>query len=123
MGASCMITVSDVTLMSSVPAILLSVPRETLETFTGNMLGDGSVRYSNFSRDQRITGNARYAMTMSVEALGYVTSLIEKVYKDYGAVQPRPYPNVTLPQHAGKSVTQYAFQTASLPIFSALHTL
>lgn len=44
--------------MASVPPILLSVPKRTLETFTGNMLGDGSIQYPNFSRDKRITGNA-----------------------------------------------------------------
>lgn len=114
---------SDLILMSSVPPILLSVPKETLETFTGNMLGDGSVQYPNYSRDKRVTGNARYRMTMSRNVSDYMTILINKVYSQYGAKKLIPYPNVLLPHHVGKLVTQYGFITASLPIFSRLHTL
>ena len=33
----------------TLPAALLTVSRSTLETFTGNMLGDGSIQYPNFS--------------------------------------------------------------------------
>lgn len=34
---------------ATVPAILLALPRATLETFIGNMQGDGFVGYANFS--------------------------------------------------------------------------
>jgi hypothetical protein len=61
--------------VASIPALLLTVPRRTLETFTGNMLGDGSVRYSNFSRDRKVSGNARYSMTMSVVGYEYLVTL------------------------------------------------
>ena len=60
----------------TLPAALLTVSRSTLETFTGNMLGDGSIQYPNFSRDKRITGNARYAMTMSSKVHDYLLSLV-----------------------------------------------
>jgi hypothetical protein len=110
-------------MFSALPALLLSVPRQRLETFTGNMLGDGSILYPNFSRDKRITGNARYAMTMKASSLSYITSLITKVYSQYNATKPNPYPNVKLAHHIGKSITQYSFQTARSPIFSAIHAL
>lgn len=35
----------------------------------------------------------------------------------------RPYPNITLAQHAGKMVSQYNFDTRQLPLFTALHSL
>nr|YP_007475439.1 hypothetical protein H888_mgp06 [Microbotryum cf. violaceum BFL-2013]AGE14652.1 hypothetical protein [Microbotryum cf. violaceum BFL-2013] len=86
------------------------------------MLGDGSVRYPNFSRDRKASGNARYEMTMSAAAYGYVMSLYETVYAQYSSSGILPFPNLLLPIHAGKSVTQYYFATRSLSIFTALHT-
>jgi hypothetical protein len=65
--------------VASIPAILLTVPRRTLETFTGNMLGDRSVRYSNFSRDRKVSGNARYNMTMSVVGYEYLVTLYNTI--------------------------------------------
>lgn len=111
------------TMSASVPPLLLSLPRKTLEVFTGNILGDGSVRYPNFSRDRKASGNARYEMTMSAAAYGYVMSLYETVYAQYSSSGILPFPNLLLPIHAGKSVTQYYIATRSLPIFTALHTL
>lgn len=87
------------------------------------MLGDGSVGYPNFARNGKASGNARYSMTMSAAAQGYITSLYNNVYAQYSITGVKPYPNVTLPQHVGKQVTQYTFNTRSLPVFTALHTL
>jgi hypothetical protein len=83
--------------VASIPAILLTVPRRTLETFTGNMLGDRSVRYSNFSRDRKVSGNARYNMTMSVVGYEYLVTLYNTIYAAYSSSGIRPYPNVKLP--------------------------
>ncbi|MBW5719173.1 hypothetical protein GQQ29_26445 [Klebsiella pneumoniae] len=105
------------------PTALLALPRHTLEVITGNMLGDGSVRYPNFSRDGRITGNARYSMTMSTKAYEYILQLFNSIYSQFSSSGLRPYPNVDLPQHAGKTVTQYHFDTRSLVLFSVLHSL
>jgi len=109
--------------MSSVPTVLLGLPRATLETMTGNMLGDGSVGYPNFARDGKASGNARYAITMSAKAYNYLLSLANGVYSKFSTYVLKPYPNLYLPQHEGKTVTQYYFQTRSLPIFTALHSL
>lgn len=109
--------------MTSVPVVLSSLPRKSLETMTGNMLGDGSVGYPNFAREGKASGNARYAMTMSAKAHDYLLSLASGVYSQYSDYALKPYPNVSLPQHVGKVVTQYYFQTRSLPVFTALHNL
>lgn len=63
--------------------LLLSLPKPTLHAITGNMLGDGAIQYPNFSRDKKITGNARYAMTMSITAQSYMEDLYNTVYKPY----------------------------------------
>jgi hypothetical protein len=107
----------------SLSFILLSIPRTTLETITGNMLGDGSIGFSNASRDGQSTGNARYAMTMSVKVFDYLSNLYNTTYAQYSNTGLKPYPNVILPQHVGKSVTQYGFYTQSLPIFTELHSI
>lgn len=114
---------ATMTCMSSVPAVLLSIPRATLETMTGNMLGDGYVGYPNHGRDGKASGNARFAMTMSAKAYGYLLSLANGIYGQFSTYVLKPYPNLLLPQHAGKTVTQYHFQTRSLPVFTALHAL
>jgi hypothetical protein len=113
-----------ITVTAGISPILLALPRHTLELFTGNMLGDGSVRYPNFSRDRKITSNsnARYSMSMAVAGFEYMKSLYDQTYGEFCSAYLRPYPNVLLPQHAGKEVTQYHFDTL-LPIFSALHKL
>ena len=107
----------------SLPAILLALPRKTLETMTGNMLGDGSIGYPNLGRDGEPKGNARYGMTMSAKVKAYLQSLFDTIYAQYSNSGLHPYPNVNLPQHANKAVTQYMFNSRSLPIFTALHKL
>lgn len=65
---------------ASVPAILLALSRATLETITGNMLGDGHVGFSNRDNNGKGTGNARYGMTMSTFAYSYLLQLFNAVY-------------------------------------------
>lgn len=60
---------------------------------------------------------------MASSALDYMTTLVNNVYSQYGVKKINPYPNVLLPHHVGKSVTQYTFFTTSLPLFSAIHAL
>lgn len=110
---------SIITQMTNVPVVLSMLSRKSLETMTGNMLGDGSVGY----RNGKASGNARFAMTMSVKAHDYLLYLANGVYSQFSDYVLNPYPNVSLPQHAGKVITQYYFQTRSLPVFTALHAL
>lgn len=88
------------------------------------MLGDGSIRYPNLRRDGKAQGNARYEMSMSAKAYGYMQSLFESTFAQFsGPLGLRPYPNLSLPQNRGKEVTQYYFSTRMLPIFTALHSI
>jgi hypothetical protein len=52
---------------------------------TGNLLGDGCIRYPNLGRDGRPTGNTRYEMTMATAALGYMSMLYDQVYAQYSS--------------------------------------
>jgi hypothetical protein len=108
----------------TLPPILASMSRKDLETITGNMLGDGCIRYHNMARDGQASGNARYEMCMSVQAYNYMLSLFNTVYAQYSSITKFiAYPNVLLPQHVGKAITQYYFCTRSLPIFTAIHSI
>lgn len=108
---------------SSLPLIVTSIPRHTLEAMTGNMLGDGYIGYPNLNRDGKASGNARYAMTMAIKFHSYMLWLFNNIYSIFSISGLKPYPNVNLPQHKGKEVTQYTFNTKGLPLFSALHSL
>lgn len=96
-----------------------------MEIITGNLLGDGSLRYSNFKRDGKIRGNARYEMTMSAKVYPYLLHLREDVYKEYTTESRKlcPYPNTTLAQHYGKEITQYYFSSRHHPLFTILHKI
>jgi hypothetical protein len=52
--------------------LVFSLDRKTLEVITGNMLGDGNIRYPNFTRDGKITGNPRYSMIMGLKVYNYL---------------------------------------------------
>lgn len=106
------------TMALSVPAILLDLPRHELETFTGNMLGDGSIRKLNVPQ-----ANARYGMTMGVKSHVYLVHLYNTIYAKYSSSGIKAYPNPSLPQHTGKTPTQYHFETKVSPIFTALHAM
>lgn len=66
--------------LASIPVILMTLPRRTLEVLTGNMLGDGGIRYPNIARDGKASGNARYGMTMSSAAYDYLMTLFNEIY-------------------------------------------
>jgi hypothetical protein len=54
---------SDIKYLSILP-IIHSVPKSTLHTITGNMLGDGSLSLSKFNR-----GEGKYSMIIDVYSL------------------------------------------------------
>lgn len=76
--------------MLSIPVVLAALPTQTLHAMTGNLLGDGSIRYPNFGRDNRASGNARYEMTMGAAALGYMTILYDTIYANYSSSSLKP---------------------------------
>jgi len=87
------------------------------------MLGDGSIRSSKSPLKNKLSGKAKYGMTMDTYSLNYLNHLYENIYRQFSSSGIYPYPNIMLPQHLGKTVTQYSFSTRSLPLFSCLHDL
>jgi hypothetical protein len=106
------------------PPILMTLPKKTLHTMTGNMLGDGSIRYNNMNRNNYVPkGNCRYAMTIKSSSVNYMQNLYNTIYASFSNVGLRPYPNPTILGNQNAVVNQYRFSTRSLPIFTALHSL
>ena len=105
----------DIKYLSIFP-IINSIPNPILHTITGNMLGDGSISLSKFNKGEGI-----YSMTMDVYSLNYLQHLNENIYSQFTNTKFYPYPNILLPQHKGKEITQYHFKTNTHPLFTALH--
>jgi hypothetical protein len=102
----------------SILPIINSIPTPTLQAITGNMLGDGSISLS-----KKTKGNGIFAMTMDVYSLNYLHHLDENIYSKFTETKLYPYPNVLLPQHKDKEVTQYHFKTKTHPLYTELHSI
>jgi LAGLIDADG DNA endonuclease family len=87
------------------------------------MLGDGGIQYKKVLSNRKVIGNAKYGMTMDTYSLNYLNHLYETVYKSFSSSGLHSYPNILLPQHSNKVITQFNFNTRSLPIFSTLHSI
>lgn len=101
--------------------LLLSVPKSTLGSITGCMLGDGSIRSSTNSNNSK--GNARYNITMKETSQYYMEYLRTMVFSAFKPSPLNPYPNLLLSKHVGKTVQQYHFSTRSVSFFTELHAL
>jgi LAGLIDADG DNA endonuclease family/Proton-conducting membrane transporter/NADH-Ubiquinone oxidoreductase (complex I), chain 5 N-terminus/NUMOD1 domain len=94
------------------------IPVKVMEIITGELLGDGHIRYNpkNFPKV-----NGRLAFTFSTKILYYVEYL---KYEALGFIctksKPTPWPN---PLFSNKEPTQYWFSSKQLPILSELHHL
>jgi len=62
-------------------------------------------------------------MTMDVYSLNYLHHLNDNIYSQFTNTKFYAYPNILLPQHKGKEITQYHFKTKTHPLFTALHSL
>lgn len=62
-------------------------------------------------------------MTMMASKKESLEFLHQNVYSKFSAGRLRPYPNPLLPQHIGKEVTQYHFETKTSLVFTCLHQL
>lgn len=95
-----------------------SIPLKVLEIITGELLGDGYIRYN----PKKLPGiNGRLEFTFSAKNVNYIK------YLKYGALEfictkskPTPWPNPLL---KNKEPTQYWFSSKHLPLFSQLHSL
>ena len=102
----------------SIIPIIKSIPSSTLYAITGNMLGDGSISHSKTNK-----GKGKYSMTMDVYSLNYLHYLNDNIYSQFTNTKIYAYPNILLPKHRGKKVTQYHFRSRVHPLFTALHSL
>ena len=62
-------------------------------------------------------------MTMDVYSLNYLHHLNDNIYSQFTNTKIYAYPNILLPKHKGKKVTQYHFRSRVHPLFTALHSL
>ena len=99
-------------------SILPLVCPRTLQAITGNMLGDG-----NISLSKKNKGGGKYSMTMDVYSLNYLHHLNDNIYSQFTNTKIYPYPNILLPQHKGKEITQYHFKNKVHPLFTVLHSI
>ena len=106
---------------ASVPSILCTLDKKILETVTGNILGDGSLR-SGYS-DGRFNPKARYAMSIKASSYDYMLHLKNDVYHSFHCSNLRPYPNVNLPHHQNKIVQHYNFDTRISVTLGTLHAI
>lgn len=94
-------------LPQTLSSLLFSTPKSSLNVITGNMLGDGNIRYSNMTRNKGVAkGNARYRMTMKTDRYNYLKWLYDNVYRPFTTnVGLIPYPNPNNPKNRGLLVT------------------
>lgn len=75
----------DIYHMAAIPLVLTKLPHHTLEVISANMLSDGCIRYPNFKRDGKASGNARYEMTMAAQVKDYLQHLFDTVYGQFSS--------------------------------------
>lgn len=96
---------------------LLQLPGKLSEALTGNLLGDGHLRF-NHKKDDKGTGNAQLAFTF--KDFNYISHLKIVIYSHICTLAAvRPWPN---PITTGKTPTQYTLSTKCLPILTLLHS-
>ena len=62
-------------------------------------------------------------MTMDIYSLNYLHHLNQNIYSQFTDTKFYPYPNILVPQHKDKKVTQYHFRTKTQILYTALHSL
>jgi hypothetical protein len=90
-----------------------------MDPLVGNLLGDGSLRFTHKGVDGKPKPgcNANYVMTLKRK--DYTYHLWGNIYSTIcTSTLPRPWPN----PNSGKHPTQYNFSSKSLPALSLLHS-
>lgn len=94
------------------------VPEKVWDVVTGEMLGDGHIKYDPINAPQV---NGRLEFTFSANILHYIKYLKDNVLSFIcNESKPTPWPN---PELTGKDPTQYWFSTKRLPAISELHSI
>ena len=82
------------------------------------MLGDGSI---SLSRPDK--GKGKFSMTMDIYSLNYLHHLDNSIYNKFTETKIYPYPNILLPQHKDKKISQYHFKTKTHTLYTTLHSI
>ena len=102
----------------SKPLPLIPLPKTLQDALIGNMLGDGHLRFTHKDKEGNGSGNAQFSITL--KNYDYAFYLRNKIYSSICTQTPlRPWPN---PIVTGKTPTQYAFSSKSLPALTVLHS-
>ena len=97
---------------------ILPLTPNIIEPMVGDLLGDGHLRFTHKDVNGKVRGNAHYAMTL--KHYDYAYYLWKEIYSPICTTTPlRPWPN---PIVTGKTPTQYAFSSKSLPALTVLHS-
>lgn len=104
---------SNFTLLTTLP-VLTTKMRNAL---TGDLLGDGHLRYGNKNKKGEVTGNCNYSMTLKMRDHTYY--LWDNIYKDICTDTP---PNIWPPVKTGKPASQYHFATRSFKELTLIHS-
>lgn len=96
--------------------ILPVIPPKVKDALTGDLLGDGHLRFTHKDKNGNFTGNSHYAMTL--KNYDYAFYLWKDIYSSICTSTPlRPWPN----PKTGNTPSQYAFSSRSLPDLTVLH--
>ena len=97
---------------------ILPLTPKIIKPIVGDLLGDGHLRFTHKDTQGQVRGNAHYAMTL--KHYDYAFYLWKNIYSSICTTTPlRPWPN---PIVTGKTPTQYAFSSKSLPALTKLHS-
>jgi hypothetical protein len=103
-------TISYEVSLATLPTVLQAIPRTTLDTITGNLLGDGSIGYSNLSRDGAAQGNARYGMRLLrfliISLIYIILHMLNTLAPDYDHILILIYHNMQVRQSHNMHLTR-----------------
>ena len=103
---------TNLTLATTLPVLTTKMRR----ALTGDLLGDGHLRYGNRNKEGERTGNCNYSMTLKMK--DYTYHLWGNIYK---GICTDTIPNGWPPVKSGKPITQYHFATRSFKQLSLIH--
>ena len=98
---------------------LIPLPPKLIEALTGELLGDGHLRFNKKGIDGKPKPNTNAQLAMTLKSKEYVDYLWQEVYKPICTNNsPHPWPN----PKTGKPVTQYHFASKALISLSQIHS-
>jgi LAGLIDADG DNA endonuclease family/Proton-conducting membrane transporter len=96
------------------------IPPKVKDALTGDLLGDGHLRFTHKDKNGNFTGNSHYAMTL--KNYDYAFYLWKEIYSSICTSTPlRPWPNPKTGMCYTTNPSQYAFSSRSLPDLTVLH--